>query len=240
MSRSWVIDPLEVGEPTSLLARSEALLDRLADDPVPRLRWYRASRTAIVRGRGQRHLTLRRTVGIEEVTRGSGGGAVLLDPGMLSLDVLLPADDEWLGPRGTHELSGVFLTVGEAWRTALADLGVPDLTVHPDAAPPPGTDPRAQLLAAVCYAVPGRGEVLVGGRKLVGLAQRRRRHGALVQCGLLRRWCPERLLAALGADPSDPEIHDAAVGLDDVLDPPPDDTTIVRTVERAFTDRVDG
>jgi lipoate-protein ligase A len=77
-------------------------------------------------------------------------------------------------------------------------------------------DARERLLAAVCYATLGRGEVLVDGRKVVGLAQRRRQAGALVQCGLLRRWRPAPLLAALGAGPRDAEIERAAVGLDDL------------------------
>ncbi|HWB70924.1 MAG TPA: hypothetical protein VG452_01805, partial [Egibacteraceae bacterium] len=93
-------------------------------------------------------------------------------------------------------------------------------------------DARQRLLAAVCYATLGRGEVLAAGRKLVGLAQRRRRPGALVQCGLLRRWRPAGLLAALGADPGDPEIAAHAVGLDDLLDAPPDDPAVMQAVER--------
>jgi hypothetical protein len=86
----------------------------------------------------------------------------------------------------------------------------------------------------VCYATLGRGEVLSTGRKLLGLAQRRRRHGALVQCGLLRRWEPGPLLAALGADPHDPEIEAAAVGLDELGCGDLADGTIVAAVSRAF------
>jgi hypothetical protein len=56
------------------------------------------------------------------------------------------------------------------------------------------------------------------------------RPGALVQCGLLRRWDPAPLLAALGADPQDAEIAGAAVGLDDLVAQPPDDGTIARVV----------
>ena len=60
--------------------------------------------------------------------------------------------------------------------------------------------------------------MLAAGRKLVGLAQRRTRHGALVQCGLLLRWKPAPLLAALDADPHDPEVARAAVGLRELSD----------------------
>jgi lipoate-protein ligase A len=96
-----------------------------------------------------------------------------------------------------------------------------------------GTE-RERLLAAVCYATRGRGEVLWQGRKLVGLAQRRRRHGAMVQCGMLRHWAPQHLLTSLGADSDDSEILRAAVGLAEVLPEPPDDAQIMASVESAF------
>lgn len=214
-ARPWRVLPLEVAAPGPLLERGLALLDGLADDPRPVLRWYQATRTAIVLGRGQAlpHGAPSATSDVEILTRHSGGGAVLLDPSLLSLDVVVPPDH----PLVAGDLAAVFDRVGAAWAEALAGLGVPGLSVHrgPGTARRRGTD-RERLLAAVCYATLGRGEVLSGGRKLVGLAQRRRRQGALVQCGLLRRWTPGPLLAALGADPDDPEVAGAAVGLDDL------------------------
>jgi lipoate---protein ligase len=227
----WRVLPLAADTPGALLADGPRLLDELAADPVPTLRWYRATAPAIVLGRGQRDV-LPRAGGLEALRRQTGGGAVLLTPDMLSLDVALPAAHPLLA----GDVSSVFLAVGRAWRDALATLGVAALTVHegPAQASRRG-GARQRLLAAVCYATAGRGEVFAGGRKLVGLAQRRRRAGALVQCGLLRRWEPAPLLAALGADPADAEIRDAAVGLDDLLDPPPDDAAIVRVVTARLT-----
>ncbi|MDP9389628.1 MAG: hypothetical protein M3Q48_17360, partial [Actinomycetota bacterium] len=54
--------------------------------------------------------------------------------------------------------------------------------------------------AMVCFAGLGPGEVTVGGRKVVGLAQRRTREGALFQCALPLAWDPVPLLAALGVE----------------------------------------
>ena len=205
-----------------------SLLAALGDDPVPTVRWYRSRTPAVVLGRGQAPLPAG-AVGLPVVSRGSGGGAVLLDDGLLSLDVLLPAGHPLLH----GDLGRVFDIVGAAWAAALADLGVTGLTVHfgPGTARRRGSD-RERLLAAICYATVGRGEVLADGRKLVGLAQRRRRAGALVQCGLLRRWAPGRLLEALGADPCDAQVAHAAVGLDELVDPPPTDAAIMAAVER--------
>lgn len=228
----WRIEPIVVDEPHALVEAGLAALEALTDDPVPALRWYRSTRTAVILGRGQaRALAARATAEVEVLTRHSGGGAVLMDPDLLSLDVLLPAGHPWLD----GDLSAPFDHVGTAWTTALDGLSVPGLALHRGAvtARRRGNE-RERLLAAVCYATLGRGEVTAGGRKLVGLAQRRRRQGALVQCGLLRRWRPAPLLVALGADPHDAEVHAAAVGLDDLLAVPPEDGEVAAAVTAAL------
>ena len=227
---AWRVLPVEVGDPRSLMAGSDALLASLTHAPAPTLRWYRSTHTAIVRGRSQAGLVLDGALPV--VSRSTGGGAVLLTPDLLSLDVALPAGHPLL----EGDLTSVFLPVGRAWRDALASMGVRDLRVHegPATATRRGS-PRQRLLADICYGTRGRGEVLVGERKLVGLAQRRRRAGALIQCGLLRRWTPGPLLAALGADPDDAELAAAAVGLDDLLEDPPDDDTVARVVSARLT-----
>lgn len=221
----WRELPLEVGDAEGLLARGAALLDALAADPVPTLRWYRAATPALVLGRGQGALPTSGDLPV--VARYSGGGAVLMDADLLSLDVLVPAGHRWLegGP------GAVFVPVGESWATALRALGLADVAVHRGVGEARRLgDARQRLLAAVCYARLGRGEVTAGGRKIVGLAQRLRRPGALVQCGLLRRWHPASLLQALGADPADPGITAAAVGVDELLAPPPSDRSIMDAV----------
>jgi lipoate---protein ligase len=226
----WRIVALQTGPAAALLARGMELFDALDAGQDPILRWYRSDAPAIVLGRGQRDVAL--TACTHAVTtRFSGGGAVWMAPDMLSLDVLVPAGHPW----HTDRLGDVFALVGRRWADALCGLGARDLTVYdgPATARRRGTE-RERLLAAVCYATRGRGEVLWRGRKLVGLAQRRRRHGAMVQCGLLRRWEPGPLLASLGANPADREIWRAAVGLAEVMPAAPDDAEIMAAVEAAF------
>ncbi|MGI8983034.1 MAG: hypothetical protein ACR2HM_00630, partial [Acidimicrobiales bacterium] len=63
--------------------------------------------------------------------------------------------------------------------------------------PPAGplvTTPCSRL---VCFAGLGPGEVTLSGAKVVGMAQRRSRAGALFQCAALREWRPERLIDRL-------------------------------------------
>lgn len=225
---SWRVLPFEHSDAASLVASSAQLLDNLADDPVPTLRWYRSTDPALILGRGQSPQVLGDTQ-LQVITRFSGGGAVLMDEGLLSLDVLLPAADRLLD----GDLTAVFLTVGHAWARALESLGCDDVAVHEGAAQAQRRgSPRQQLLAAICYATLGRGEVTVAGRKVIGLSQRRRRPGALVQCGLLRHWRPQDLLRAFGGNAEDAEILGAAVGLDELMTAPPDDHAIMAAVQR--------
>lgn len=234
-ARTWRIEPLRTGPPARLLADGIARFDRLADDPTPVLRWYRSTTPAIVLGRGQGALAVDGGA-VEVVTRFSGGGAVWLSPDVLALDVLVPSGHPWAGDR----LTELFDHVGRAWLAGLTALGVPDLVRYrgPSTARRRGSA-RERLLAAVCYATRGRGEILWHDRKLVGLAQRRRRHGAMVQCGLLYRWGPRTLLAGLGADPTDVEIGRAAVGLAEICVDPPMTDDVITAVSRAFADTLD-
>lgn len=223
---------LEHAPGQTLLRRGLALLDDLAADPVPTLRWYVPDDATVVLGRGQRP---DRVAGspLPLLARGSGGGAVLLGPDLLSLDVLLPAGHPWLA----GDVAAAFDPIGEAWRLALADLGVPDPRRWTAAgtARRRGT-PAERALAEVCYATLGRGEVTVAGRKLVGLAQRRRRPGALVQCGLLLAWRPDPLIRALGVTAHHAAITRAAVGLDELLPAPPPPSAVIDAVERRLLD----
>ena len=233
----WRELPPLLGTPQDLISGGAELLDAMTPDAAPVLRWYRASSPALILGRGQRAALPGNVGALTVVPRFTGGGAVLMDDGLLSLDVVLPAGHPWLD----GAMTDVFLRVGSAWAAALRRLGVAEVSVHEAA----GTGrrqgtPREQLLAAICYATLGYGEVTAGGRKLVGLAQRRRRNGALVQCGLLRRWEPRDLLAAFAADGDDEQIRHAAVGLDDLVTPPPSAETVRDAVHTALQEAIAG
>lgn len=136
------------------------------------------------RGDPQRYRgVLRREV--ELAVRRSGGGAVWLSPGsQVWIDVVVPLDD----PLHTHDIRRSAVTVGEAWMRALE---IEDTSVWSAAM----TEPRLSELA--CFAGVGPGEVLHGGRKLVGISQRRTSRWSRFQCVLYLTWDPSPLLAVL-------------------------------------------
>jgi lipoate-protein ligase A len=125
--------------------------------------------------------------GVDLARRRSGGGAVLLVPGRtLWIDVQLPRDDAlW-----DDDVGRAFHWVGDAWVEALASLGV-EARVHTA-----GVHETAWS-RVVCFGGLGPGEIVVDGRKLVGMSQRRTRDGARFQCLVHRRWDPVPLLGVL-------------------------------------------
>jgi lipoate-protein ligase A len=121
-----------------------------------------------------------RTTGVEDTTsrptevvvRRSGGGAVALGPGVsLWVDVVLPRHD----PLWDDDVSKSTQWLGRAWVVALESLGV-EAELHT------GPTDRDAMARAACFAGMGSGEVAGGGRKLVGISQRRTRAGARFQC----------------------------------------------------------
>ncbi len=189
----WEIHRL-VGEAGELHARA-------LPQPATRQLWLcGVTRAALVLGSSARQLDfvdqeLARRWGVDVVRRRSGGAAVLLEPGaQLWVDVLIGRED----PLWHHDVGRAAWWVGAWWQRSLVRLGI-STTVHQ------GPLQGGERARRICFAGIGPGEVLAGGRKLVGLSQRRTRDVARFQTVMLVQWQPQRLAQLCGVG------HGAAV-----------------------------
>jgi lipoate-protein ligase A len=150
-----------------------------------------------------------RSRGIGVARRRTGGGAVLVGPGLVKwVDVFVPAGD----PLWDDDVGRASWWLGSAWADALAEAGVGSGEVWRRGLV------RTPWSGRVCFAGLGPGEVTVGGRKVVGISQRRTRHGALFQCALPIVWDPAPLLDIMALDEARRvagigELSDVALGV---------------------------
>ena len=146
--------------------------------------WCRVESPALILGSSQSDsdvdVAAARAAGFDVVRRRSGGGLVPVDPdGTIWIDVTIPHDDPlWVDDvtRSMEWLGHVFVRALQPWVDARVHRGPFEQ----------GSDGRS-----VCFASASPGEVFVGGSKLVGISQRRGRHGARMQCVLYQRWEPD-------------------------------------------------
>jgi len=190
----------------SIAAQEQAWNRQQLEQPVaaPVWRFWRYEQPAIVLGCSQRALHERLLAGpdaprMEVLLRDSGGGAVLTGPWMLGLSLALPLGHPWLA----HGLIDSYRPLGQLCAEVLNEQGVPAQALAPQQVSAMQTALGARGLPVLDWACFGNlspWEVVdAQGRKLVGLAQRRRQTGVLLVAGLLTAHPPwEQLCDALG------------------------------------------
>jgi lipoate-protein ligase A len=183
------------------MALDEALMDSVREGGRAVLRFYRWEPACLSLGRNQpaaglydREEIARR--GLDVVRRPTGGRAVLHDR---ELTYAVVMEERALGT-----LRQAYAAINRALCAAVRDLAVPAV-LQPrlaSRAPAPSLAP--------CFRDPAEGEVVVGGRKLVGSAQYRQR-GVLLQHGSLLLENDQGLLAGLRSGPPQPPEDEPAV-----------------------------
>ncbi|HSJ26011.1 MAG TPA: biotin/lipoate A/B protein ligase family protein [Longimicrobiales bacterium] len=187
------------------MAVDHALLASVQDGAPPVLRLYTWQPPCLSFGRNQHAAgvyspDLIRVAGLDVVRRPTGGLAVLHHH-ELTYAVIAPADPLG-GPRAAYGRINAALVVG------LRSLGVAAAVAGPARAPNPVVD-----TAAPCFQAPAPGEVVAGGRKLVGSAQRCERRVLLQHGSILLDGSQEDVAALIMTRPAAaPLVTTAAPG----------------------------
>ena len=185
---AWRLLVTEAVDGATNMAIDEALLrSRLTDAGPPTLRFFAWAPPTLSLGYGQRldariDLAAAAALGLGLVRRPTGGSAILHEGPDLELtySVVAQAGDF----EGADDLLATYRWIGSALTAGLVALGAPAAMV-----PVQASDPAS--MPAFCFARTGSFEIEVGGRKVVGSAQRRRGAGFLQHGAVM-----------LGADPA--------------------------------------
>jgi lipoate-protein ligase A len=214
-----------------------------ARDGILTLRFYRWEPGCLSLGRNQPSgesippLPSRRP-GVDVVRRPTGGRAVFHHR-ELTYSVAI-SDRAWGGPRETYARVNAALSRGIA-RFGIAVTAAADATVtHPAATHAPATtDPVMAPLAPgadrACFADSAPGELLAGGRKLVGSAQWRH-EGVILQHGSILLHDDQSLAGQPGVAESRPAT--GAIGLADLLTEVPDEQALIVALESGFEEEL--
>jgi lipoyl(octanoyl) transferase len=196
----WRFIDSGAGDAPLNMALDEALMRSVAERlSPPVLRVYRWSSPAVSLGYGQRaerelDLGRCREAGVQVVRRITGGRAVYHSD-ELTYSFSGPEDTEFLG----RTVAGTYRLISQAIICALRRLGL-----HPESAPAHPGEGRASRPGAAnpCFSSASRFEITLGGRKLVGSAQRRAGGAFLQQGSLLLRNRQSSLLDLIQAGAS--------------------------------------
>ncbi|MGC8466468.1 MAG: lipoate--protein ligase family protein [Acidimicrobiales bacterium] len=162
---------MELAWKTHSIAGSAAELHafRPPDPTVRSVVFMHPLRPAIVLGSSQRSIeavVAERAGDVAVAVRDSGGGAVLVAPGaQVWIALYLPSGD----PLAVEDLPSSFLWLGDLTARTLERLGAPhyEICTYPSE--------RSEISRAICFAGSSYGELLIEGRKLTGISQRRTR-----------------------------------------------------------------
>ncbi len=223
---NWRILPLTIADQQRHIEQAESLLSTVRPGERATLSWSMAEPAGVVLGFSQKPDILNAT---EQTARSlpiyhrrAGGTAVLVGPGLLSLDVVIPTDH----PLHTPDVIASYRWFGAAWVATLRQFGIDTRLVTPDEAHAQQarrkTDPYEALLNRACYGSLSPYEVVVGARKVVGLCMVRRRNGTLLQAGVVLHWDPRTLALLLGQTAEEQALlqeglSQRAVGIDTLV-----------------------
>lgn len=185
---TWRLLPFHNGDTEDHMRTTDELVRGVvADGPV--VWWHTGESDALVVGSSLKLTISENGSSVPVIVRPSGGGAVLTGPGVLGLDIALPAGHNLL--RG--DIVEDYRWIGQVWREALSRLGIAAETASIEQAHAFASRQDFSAFNLSCFASLSAYEVTVGGMKIVGLSQVRRRGGVLFASAIHLDACPARV-----------------------------------------------
>ena len=151
----------------------------------PKIAFWQYRNPGVVFGCSQRLDTLARCMaqlhGHDLVRRRAGGGVVLVGPWMLGLSIVLPPSH----PLARLSSAQSYRWVGEAHASVFQEMGLQAKAISPGELRSTGASVFEEGLEWACFGGLSPWELVVGKRKLTGLAQVRGNKGTLIVGGTL-------------------------------------------------------
>ncbi|GGK74586.1 lipoate--protein ligase family protein [Amphritea balenae] len=186
----------------SMPAEQNQITERLdAGVEYPGVLFWQYDQAAIIMGCSQRpdeqQSARSMAAGLPIMRRNSGGGAVLAGPWMLSISVFIPTEHLI----AQQNIIQIFGWLEQIWIAALEKCNVPCKGVDKALIDHSKEVSESQNLKWACYASLSHGEVVSeDGRKLVGLAQIRKKKGVVLVSGLHLYPCDWQQLSSIVVD----------------------------------------
>ena len=235
-NRAWdlILDPPLDGK-TNMVVDERLLAEvEASDSPLTILRFYSWNRPTVSLGRNQKReravdLDFCSRQGMDVVHRPTGGRAVLHDD---ELTYAVASNDPAQFDGGS--VYGTYRRISEALMAGYRRLGV-DAVLAPDTKRPTGSPDG---LDDPCFVSPSRYELMCGGRKIAGSAQRRLRRSFL-QHGSMPITCDRALLAGATRMAGSGVLDDEMAGLAECLPDRPARDAIRDVFVQAFSECFD-
>ena len=167
---AWYLIDGGLGAPAWNMALDEALLESAPRTGCPVLRFYGWNEPAATFGYSQRYEQAAALTPLRPLVRRTTGGGVVPHDADWTYSLIFPPQHCWYRLRAAES----YLRLHEWLRVALGRVNVPATLAAASQKEIPGH----------CFAGPEKSDVLWGGRKIAGAAQRRSRTGLLIQGSL--------------------------------------------------------
>ena len=165
--KDWLRLDSGANTPAYNMALDEALLENAATLGQPVLRFYDWTEPCATFGYSQKIAAIEAATDLRPLIRRCTGGGLVPHDGDWTYSLIFPPDHEWAGLTATES----YRRIHELLQTAFAKLGIRATLADCCRRPRPGE----------CFAGHELHDLLWQNKKIAGAAQRRNRHGLLIQ-----------------------------------------------------------